>query len=355
MKIIVGGVLGKIPRPTPAMAVALLALLVASSGVAVAAGSFTASDGTITACRDNRTGTLRVIQSGQSCTASKETTITWKDGITGKVADADKLDGQDSAAFLGANQTAADSNKLDGLDSTDFAKSYKRTVVVNPVGTPTENGTALKNALSGISDASESNPYLLKIEPGTYDLGSSDAPLVMKPYVDVEGSGEGVTTITATGSENVQTGTVVGAANSEVRFLTVKSTGGTSATAIYSGATSSFRLTSMTAIASGGSSNFGVQVGLRANSTLNQTTVTASGGGESYGVFTRGNSQVQIRNSAITGATNTIASAGGVRVVTTQLVGGAAYGPAQYAPRCVAVYDENYNFYPDTCPAGTAG
>ena len=98
MKAILGGVLGKIPIPTPAMVVALLALFIAASGTAVAAISFTASDGTITACRDNRTGVLKVIQSGQTCT-SKETTITWKDGITGKVADADKLDGKDSTEF----------------------------------------------------------------------------------------------------------------------------------------------------------------------------------------------------------------------------------------------------------------
>jgi len=87
------------------MAVALLALLVAASGAAVAAGSYTASDGTITACRDNKTGVLRVIQSGQSC-SSKETTITWKDGMTGKVADADKIDGLNSTDFVG-NGTAA--------------------------------------------------------------------------------------------------------------------------------------------------------------------------------------------------------------------------------------------------------
>ena len=45
----------------------------------------------------------------------------------------------------------------------------------------------------------------------------------MSPYVDIEGSGEGVTTITSalgTGS-----GTVVGANNSELRYLTVKNTG----------------------------------------------------------------------------------------------------------------------------------
>ena len=94
MKATLDGLLGKIPRPTPAMVVALLALFIAASGTAVAAISHTASDGTITACRDNRTGSLRVIQSGQTCTISNvrtlgETTITWKDGITGTVADSE--------------------------------------------------------------------------------------------------------------------------------------------------------------------------------------------------------------------------------------------------------------------------
>src|SRR5215212_11216362 len=34
--------------------------------------------------------------------------------------DADKLDGQDSAAFLGSTAKAADAEKLDGIDSTAF-------------------------------------------------------------------------------------------------------------------------------------------------------------------------------------------------------------------------------------------
>jgi hypothetical protein len=59
MRTILSGLGRRIPRPTPAMGVALLALLIACSGAAVAA--IPSSDGTISACRDNRTGTLRVI------------------------------------------------------------------------------------------------------------------------------------------------------------------------------------------------------------------------------------------------------------------------------------------------------
>jgi hypothetical protein len=123
MKATLGGLLGKVPIPTPAMAVALLALFIAASGTGVAAISYTASDGTITACRDNRTGALRVIQSGQTCNISKETTITWNDGITGMVADSDKLDGKDSSEFYAQDSKVADSAHADQADSATSANS----------------------------------------------------------------------------------------------------------------------------------------------------------------------------------------------------------------------------------------
>ncbi len=44
-------------------------------------------------------------------------------GANGKAADSDLLDGQDSTAFLGAISKAADSELLDGKDSSDFASA----------------------------------------------------------------------------------------------------------------------------------------------------------------------------------------------------------------------------------------
>src|SRR5215208_5451522 len=122
--IFLGGVLGKVPRPSPAMVVALLALVIAACGAAIA-DIPSRWDGVITACRDNRSGVLRVIdaEGGQTCT-SKERELAWKDGFTGKVADSEKLDGQESTAFLGVNQKAADSEKLDGVDSTQFMGTF---------------------------------------------------------------------------------------------------------------------------------------------------------------------------------------------------------------------------------------
>jgi len=101
------------------MGVALLALLIAASGAAVAA---IPSNGTITACRDNKTGVLRIVDTAdmlQVCTG-KETRLVWEDGITGKVANSDLLDGKDFADFYAAGSTVANSDKLDNKDSTEF-------------------------------------------------------------------------------------------------------------------------------------------------------------------------------------------------------------------------------------------
>jgi len=121
------------------MAVALLALLIAASGAAIA-DIPSLRDGVITACRDNKTAVLKVIdaEGGQTC-SSKETEIAWHDGFTGQVADslhadqadnatnaanADKLDNKDSTDFYAAGSKVADSDKLDGLDSTQFMGTF---------------------------------------------------------------------------------------------------------------------------------------------------------------------------------------------------------------------------------------
>lgn len=69
-----------------------------------------------------------------------------------------------------------------------------RTITVSPQSTnAVANGTLLLTAVAGITDASVDKPYLVKLEPGVYDLGNNAITLL--PYIDMEGSGRTITSI----------------------------------------------------------------------------------------------------------------------------------------------------------------
>ena len=93
-----------------------------------------------------------------------------------------------------------------------------RTIHVSPVpGNPVASGDRLLAALAGIAGAAADNTWLIKIEPGWFDLNGRS--LVLKPYVDVEGSGREMTVIFSTVES---TATVKGADFMELRELTVR-------------------------------------------------------------------------------------------------------------------------------------
>jgi hypothetical protein len=175
--------------------------------------------------------------------------------------------------------------------------AYARTVVVSPGANHAASGTALRNALGGIADNSAARPYLLKVEPGTYDLGSE--PLTLKPHVDVEGSGELATTITSSGAVP---STLAAASNSEVRFLAVVATNGI---ALSSDGTSP-RYTHLTASSSGGPYNYPIVISA-GSPLLTHVTATGTGGLQAAGLVNFGNgSNVTVRDSSFSanGATS---------------------------------------------------
>jgi hypothetical protein len=177
-----------------------------------------------------------------------------------------------------------------GLTNLNAQPPYVRTVVVRPVGSATANGTALLNALAGITTASATNPWLLKIEPGIYDVGAGS--LVMKPFVDVEGSGETATRITGTGHAANNIGTVQAVTNSELRFVTVESVGGAFAKAVYV-SNAQPRISHVTVLASAATTESqGLFSDLGAVATVSDLTafVTASGAANSFGVMEIGSS-----------------------------------------------------------------
>lgn len=116
---------------------------------------------------------------------------------------------------------------------------YVRTAIVSPTpGNDLASGTTLINTLAGLTPApSSTNKWLVKIEPGIYNTGTTTLP--MRSWVDIEGSGVLQTTIRGTvgptlaspnfdevlvarTSASLNQGVVRGADNAEIRQLTIE-------------------------------------------------------------------------------------------------------------------------------------
>jgi hypothetical protein len=232
--------------------------------------------------------------------------------------------------------TNLNADKLDGQDSSAFQPSYERTVVVSPAGTNAQNGQALLDAIANITDASESKPYLLYVEPGTYDLGNGS--LSMESWVDIEGSGE-LNTIITSSVEGCPAGgpmgeaTMEGASNVELRFLTVRNTGTGNCNVAVLNSSASPRLTHMTVEAFGPAAAATAGVVNIAGSNPNMTQVTAAAVGspdENSGVINAQMSSPFIEQSRLIAngppvsdpVDNALRVEGGTtQVVDTQLVG----------------------------------
>jgi hypothetical protein len=99
-----------------------------------------------------------------------------------------------------------------------------QTVEVGSGGTPAANGAALLAAYAGVpASAGPAEPWVVKVDAGVFDLGGSQ--LVLRDFVDLEGSGRNATFIDSTivglqsnaGTLRVPTGV-----DAEIRNLTVR-------------------------------------------------------------------------------------------------------------------------------------
>lgn len=106
-------------------------------------------------------------------------------------------------------------------------------IVVEPVlGDFVASGNALRTAVASTSDATSAKRYLVKVEPGVYDLGHD--PLYLGEWVDLEGSGVHTTKIVGYGSDDRERGVVNGSKRSEVRNLKIVARTGANVIAFYS-------------------------------------------------------------------------------------------------------------------------
>ena len=227
-------------------------------------------------------------------------------------------------------------------------------------------------ALASISDASASKPYVVRIAPGVYTETSTVA---LKSYVDVEGSGEGVTTITCACGGNPgfigdgESSTVVAYAidDAEIRDVTIENTGGGSGKSWSIGLglddlDETFSVNNVTVSATGGFYNvavtmyevFSTVTNLRAEANggipsglliedsapilTNLTARGVDGSDPGFGVELYGDSYPTIRNSWITGhysiyGDSVLSTAYVADTVLSGIVGGSS------SFRCREVYD----------------
>lgn len=103
------------------------------------------------------------------------------------------------------------------------ADTFNRTAVVPATGDRVADGDALISELERLYPIpDEKNRWLVRLEPGTYDVGTT--AVVMREYVDIEGSGTASTTIygsVAPPPGYRLGGLVEGASNTELRSLTI--------------------------------------------------------------------------------------------------------------------------------------
>ena len=176
----------------------------------------------------------------------------------------------------------------DGTDGTDGqdAASPARVIWVAESG---GDYTKLSEAMASIPDNNTAaTPYVITIAPGEY---IETANVEMKNYVDVEGSGQGITTIrcACSGSTNFKNSTIsIGEKNVEIRQITIENTStGNDNFAVHSNQAFNEELevtmADVTATASGGTNAVGINLN-QATLKLRNVTATAAGNTSSTGV-----------------------------------------------------------------------
>ena len=150
---------------------------------------------------------------------------------------------------------------------------------------------------------STTNRCLVKIAPGTYDVGSNQ--VVMQQWVSIQGSGQEATTITgAVTSGSFAIVDNISISDSTISDLTIENTGGaTKSRALYyvtAGSGAPPRLERVIAYASGGSTdNQAVYVSGISPIIIN-VNATGSGGTQNYGMYIASSSSPTITNVIVT-------------------------------------------------------
>ena len=226
----------------------------------------------------------------------------------------------ESCAGTGAIESVNADGTVDCVETGSV--TLTRTLIVSPVGADAvANGTVLLAAITSIQSISPppaaASPFLVKIEPGIYDIGTSSIP--MTSFVDIEGSGIFTTRILGQGS--IGYSVVILQDDSELRFLTVENTESTT-------------LITRTITVSGTRGRM-AYVRVISLSTRGQALVILS------------SREATVRDSILIGAELSLGRVGIANVVATQLDG--PVGGSGGIARCIGAYDETFTALDENC------
>jgi hypothetical protein len=214
---------------SPAIVIAIAAVVIAAGGVAI--GAIPARDGKITACYSKRDGALRVIDAGDKC-RKREKRIAWNQRGRRGPAGEDGLDGLDgSDGFDGFDGEPAASMLVGSVDTTVTGSGE---AFAFPSGRDASTGTPESEHVM-LSPAAETvaRDLAVKLDPAAPDPGDANFTFIIRANGDdtpvscsITGAQRSCDSGSATamlpaGSEltlkHTQTGTADGAAR-EFRF-----------------------------------------------------------------------------------------------------------------------------------------
>lgn len=246
----------------------------------------------------------------------------------------------------------------DGADGADAPRPARVVWVAESGGDHTTVQAALDAIGTTLPAATEQQPYVVKIAPGTYA-----GPVVMEDHVDIEGSGRSVTTLSGSGSDTSidsdDSSAIVrvsGDIRAELRGLTIASIGeaGHQTGIATTGASTDLRLTDLTVIARFTGPFAGITSGVANESstpTMSDVTIRSSGGIDGRGVRNSSGASATITHSDVGGAGTavgfSVSNEGGstADITHTQLIGSVTGGGF----RCVGAYDFDYVELSDEC------
>jgi len=198
-------------------------------------------------------------------------------------------------------QEAMDADTVDGLHASQLGAHYQNVVVVAKSG---GDYTTVQTAIDSITGAAADNPYLVWVAPGVYS-----ETVTMKPYVHLQGAGQGATIITSavSGSDWPPTqATLVLASDTSLSDLTVGNGGvGDANVALLATAGMTRTLVAdVTAQAQGdGLNNYPIVLsGSGTGVTLQQVTALAENGtNHNVGLFNFGGAAAALWGGSFTG------------------------------------------------------